>query len=299
LQRLDFLKFDHRACNARRDALASITRVVVVSSAMRLRMSTLAAFAAAILACAIAAAAPLGTLKLDVLGDVGAGAKNPAHLIGADGKDAGQVTAGGTVQVPPGTYQLVLPIVGGQITKKDVTIEAGRTHTVLITNVSVLEVDVKDRSGQDPGFGVTVTTSDEPHRKITSFLSGEKWLFAPAQVDVKVDAPPQGYYWHAVALKPDERARLTLGEVTPAELDVQTVLSKLPINESTRVVIYHAGTQQQVTESAPGRAHHFSLDAGDYDIYVENRSGKGKPYGSMDGVHLDSGAKVERTVPLD
>jgi hypothetical protein len=266
---------------------------------MNARLPAFAALAAAAFACAVAVAAPLGTLKLDVLGDIGAGAKNPAHLIGADGKETGQVTAGGTVQVPPGTYKLVLPIVGGQITKDGVVIEAGRTHTVLITNVSVLQVDVKDQSGRDPGFGVTVTGSDEPHRQVASFLSGEKYLFAPAQVDVKVDAPPQGYYWHAVALKPGERARLTLGEVTPAELDVQTVLSKLPINEATRVVIYHAGTQRQVAESAPGRAHHFSLDAGDYDIYVENRSGKGKPYGSLNGVHLDSGAKVERTVPLD
>ncbi len=265
---------------------------------MIFRSAAIAALAA-LLAAALALAAPLGTLKLDVLGDIGAGAKNPAHLTAADGKEAGQVAAGGTIQLRPGDYKLVLPIVGGKITKDGVKIEAGRTHTVLINNVAVLEVDVTDRSGKDPGFGVTVTSTEEPHRQVASFLSGEKYLFAPTQVDVKVDAPPQGYNWHAVALKPGERARLTLGEVTPAELDVQAVLSKLAINEATRVVIYRAGTQRQVAESAPARAHHFTLDAGDYDVYVENRSGKGKPFATLNGVHLDSGAKVERTVPLD
>ena len=90
-------------------------------------------------------AATTGNLKLDVLGDNGAGAKNAAHVIGADGKEVGQVIAGTTVALPPGDYKLVLPIVGGTITKDDVRIEAGRTHTVLITNVAALQVIVKDK----------------------------------------------------------------------------------------------------------------------------------------------------------
>jgi hypothetical protein len=180
-----------------------------------------------------------------------------------------------------------------------VEIEAGRTHTVLITDVAVLSVDVKDKNGKDPGFGVTVTTTDSPHTKVASFISGDKYLFAPNQVDVHVDAPPQGYDWHAIALAPGHGAVLTLGEVVKAELWVQTVMSKLPFDNSTRVVVLRAGTQTKVDESAPGSEHRFKLDPGDYDIYVENHSGKGKPYATMAGIHLESGAKVERTVPLD
>jgi hypothetical protein len=247
----------------------------------------------------IALGAETGNLKLDVLGDDGAGAKNPAHLIAANGKEAGLVTAGSTIALAPGSYKLVLPIIGGQIVKDGVEIEAGRTHTVLITDVAVLSVDVKDKNGKDPGFGVTVTTTDSPHTKVASFISGDKYLFAPNQVDVHVDAPPQGYDWHAIALAPGHGAVLTLGEVVKAELWVQTVMSKIPFDNSTRVVVLRAGTQTKVDESAPGSEHRFKLDPGDYDIYVENHSGKGKPYATAAGIHLESGAKVERTVPLD
>jgi len=247
----------------------------------------------------IALGAATGNLKLDVLGDDGAGAKNPAHLIAANGKEAGQVTPGSTIALAPGSYKLVLPIIGGQIVKDGVEIEAGRTHTVLITDVAVLSVDVKDKNGTDPGFGVTVTTTDSPHTKVASFISGDKYLFAPNQVDVHVDAPPQGYDWHAIALAPGHGAVLTLGEVVKAELWVQTVMSKLPFDNSTRVVVLRAGTQTKVDESAPGSEHRFKLAPGDYDIYVENHSGKGKPYATAAGIHLESGAKVERTVPLD
>jgi hypothetical protein len=247
----------------------------------------------------IALAAQTGNLKLDVLGNDGAGAKNPAHVIAANGKEAGQVTAGSSIALAPGEYKIVLPIVGGQIVKDGVQIEAGRTHTVLITNVAVLQVSVKDKTGNDPGFGVTVTTTDAPHTKVASFISGDKYLFAPSQVDVHVDAPPQGYDWHALALVPGHGAVLTLNEVEKADLLVQPVLSKLVINDATRVVILRGGTQTRVAESDPGGEHRFKLDPGDYDVYVENRSGKGKPYATSAGIHLDSGAKVERTVPLD
>ncbi len=261
--------------------------------------SLAAAISFVLLAVTIAVSADTGNLKLDVLGDIGAGARNPAQVIGSNGKQAGQVMPGGTVAIPPGNYKLVLPIVGGTITKDDVRIETGRTHTVLITNVAAIQVSVKDRTGKDPGFGVTVTTTDAPHIKVASFISGDKYLFAPNMVDVHVDAPPQGYDWHAVKLEPGHRALLSLDEVIPAELLVQPVMSKIPLDNSTRVVILRAGTQSKVAESNPGPEHRFKLDPGDYDVYVENRSGKGKPFATTAGVHLDSGAKVERTVPLD
>jgi len=263
------------------------------------RLIRVLAVAILIAVVSIVYAAQTGNLKLDVLGDDGAGAKNPAHVIAANGKEAGQVTAGSSVALAPGEYKVVLPIVGGQIVKDGVQIEAGRTHTVMIANVAVLQVSVKDKTGSDPGFSVTVTTSDSPHTKVASFISGDKYLFAPSQVDVHVDAPPQGYDWHAVPLAPGHRALLTLNEVAKAELLVQPMMSKIPIDNSTRVVVLHAGTQTKVAESQPGSEHRFKLDPGNYDVYVENRSGKGKSYATSAGIHLDSGTKVERTVPLD
>jgi hypothetical protein len=262
------------------------------------RISALAAVFVIIFARA-AFCADTGLLKLDVMGEIGAGAANAAQVIAPDGKIAGEVLPGATLALAPGSYKLVLPIVGGSITKNDVIIVAGRTHTVLIANVAVMQVIVTDKHGKDPGFGVTVTASDPPHARIASFLTGEKYLFAPQEVEVHVDAPPQGYDWHAVPLRPGERARLTLGQIVPAELDVQTTLQKLPIDSATRVVVMRAGSQSQVAQSAPGTAHQFKLDPGDYDIYVENGSGKGRPTALVPGVHLDSGATVEKTVPLD
>src|ERR1035437_5719270 len=165
-----------------------------------LAATTIALLAAVSIVAAIAGAAQTGNLKLEVLGEEGAGAKNPAHVIAANGKEAGLVTPGSSIALAPGEYKLVMPIVGGQIVKDGVQIEAGRTHTVLIENVAVLQVSAKDKTGVDPGFGVTVT--DTPHAKVASFISGDKYLFAPTEVDVHVDAPPQGYDWHAVQLTP-------------------------------------------------------------------------------------------------
>lgn len=263
---------------------------------------TLSATVALALAFVIANAAlgaDTGLLKLDVMGEKGAGAVNAAQVIAPGGKTVGEVRPGASIALTPGSYKLVLPIVGGSITKDDVKIESGRTHTVMIANVSVMEVDATDKHGKDPGLGVTVTASDPPHAKVASFLTGEKYLFAPQLVDVHVDAPPQGYDWHAVALRPAERARLTLDQVVPAELDVQTTLQKLPIDSATRVIVLRAGSQSQVAQSAPGASHQFKLDPGDYDVYVENGTGKGRPTALAPGIHLDSGAKVEKVVPLD
>ncbi len=244
-------------------------------------------------------AALAGNLKLDVLGEIGAGAKNQADVIAPGGKVVAKAAPGATVALPPGIYTLRLPIVGGAITRDGVMVEAGRTHTVLIENVAVLTVAVKDRTGKDPGLGVTVMAAGPPHNPIATLLSGDKVLFAPAMVDVKVDAPPQGYYWHAVRLEPGRRTRLTLNEVVPGELVVQPVWSKIAIDKATRVVVYRAGSQSQVAVSPPAPEHRFRLDPGDYDIYVENDSGKGRPYATAAGIHIGSGATVERQIPLD
>ncbi|MGH7864900.1 MAG: hypothetical protein ACREQB_07920, partial [Candidatus Binataceae bacterium] len=255
---------------------------------------------AAMLIAAAAQAASTGRLKLDVMGDIGAGARNQARVIGSDGREVATVAPGATVEVAPGRYKLELTVVGGTIRKDDVAVEAGRTATVMIANVAVLEVDAKLKDGPDPGFTVTVSGSKPPHDRIITFLTGSKMLFAASEVDVKVDAPPQGYSWDDVRLEPGHRARLSLKEVVPAELTVQPYLSKRPLKTPTRVVVYRAGTQSKVMESGPLTGeHHFELDAGDYDVYVENGSGRGRAYATETGVKLAPGARVERNVPLD
>ncbi|HXN86404.1 MAG TPA: hypothetical protein VN867_10040 [Candidatus Binataceae bacterium] len=259
----------------------------------------LAALAILMASLVMALAEATGNLKLDVMGDLGAGAVNQAEVIASNGKTIAKVAPGATVALPPGIYKLKLPIIGGAINKDDVAIVAGRTHTVLIENVAVLGVSVKDKDGKDPGFGVTVTETDPPHRKVADFISGEKILFAPSMVDVKVDAPPQGYDWHAVTLIPGNRKQLTLNEVQDAELVIQTVLSKSAMDQSTRVIVYRAGTQKQVAVSEPAPEHRIKLEPGDYDIFVENNSGKGLPTATIGGIHVDGGAKVNREVPLD
>ena len=262
------------------------------------RFSLIRIFAIAIAALAIGAGAT-GNLKLDVMGELGAGAKNQAEVIAPDGKVIAKVTPGATVALPPGVYKLRLPLIGGVISKDDIAIESGRTHTVLIQNAAVLTVSVTDKDGHDPGFSVTVDQTDAPHTRLATFVSGEKLLFAPSMVDVKVDAPPQGYDWHAVALIPGRRSALTLDEVQHAELLIQPELAKLAMDKTSRVVIYRAGTQNQIAVSEPAPEHRITLEPGDYDVYVENHSGKGRPFSMLNGVHLEPGAKVSREVPLD
>jgi hypothetical protein len=247
----------------------------------------------------VVAAGATGELKLDVMGEEGAGAKNQAEVIAPDGKVVAMVTPGTTIALPPGIYKLRLPLIGGTIVKDDIAIAAGRTHTVLIENAAVLSVSVKDKDGHDPGFSVTVNQTDAPHDRLATFVSGEKLLFAPSMVDVKVDAPPQGYDWHAVTLIPGHHAALSLDEVQHAELTIQPMLSHLAMDKTSRVIVYRAGTQSQVAVSEPAPEHRIKLDAGNYDIFVENHSGKGKPYSTLNGVHLEPGAKVSREVPLD
>ncbi len=262
------------------------------------RFSLLHVFAIAIAALTIGATTT-GNLKLDVMGELGAGAKNQAEVIAPDGKVVAKVTPGATIALAPGTYKLRLPLIGGTISKDDIAIEAGRTHTVLISNAAALSVSVKDKDGRDPGFSVTVNQTDAPHTRLATFLSGEKLLFAPAMVDVKVDAPPQGYDWHAVTLIPGRRANLTLDEVQHAELTIQPELAKLAMDKTSRVIVYRAGTQSQVAVSEPAPEHRITLEPGNYDVYVENHSGHGRPYATLNGIHLDPGSKVSRDVPLD
>ena len=243
--------------------------------------------------CTPALAAEKGTLKLEVVGITGE-VKNTAEIFDASGKKVAEVVPNKSTQLDPGRYKLVLGYVGAKLTKDNVKIEPGRTSTVMFTEVAELTVKAKDLTGKDPGFGVTVTGTDPPHDKVAEFITGDSILIAPSQVDVKIDAPPQGYYWHAVQLPAGRHAVIELNQTTPAELLVQPQMQQLPLDKDTRVVIYKAGTQSQVAASDPGPEHRFRLEAGDYDVYVENHSGKGTPYITDHGIHLDWGQKVER-----
>jgi hypothetical protein len=251
------------------------------------------------LSSALVCAAETGRLSLKVLGDFSEGATNKAEVIAAGGKTVGEVAPGATVSLAPGEYKVVLPIIGGSVTHEGVKVEAGRTTTVLVSNVAALRVRVRNRDGSSPNFPVVVTDASSPHRKLTSMLTNESVLFAPNAVDVTVDAPPQGYSWHNIELKSGEHIELTLDQTAPAELIVQPMLSGVAIDKSTRVVIYKAGTQREVASSGPGAEHRFRLDPGDYDIYVENRSGKGAPYATERGLHLDAGTTAHREILLD
>ena len=179
----------------------------MLCSEARFRSSIVASLFALVLAGGMPAllrtglAAENGRLKLDVLDQMGTGATNRAEVMSADGTTVGTVAPGAEIILAPGDYKLVMPIVGGTITKDGLKVEPGRTTTVMITNVAVLRVSVKDRDGKDPGFPVTVTGASPPHDKLASMVSGESILMAPNQVDVKVDAPPQGYFWHAVEVR--------------------------------------------------------------------------------------------------
>lgn len=73
----------------------------------------------------VAFGAQQGTLKLDVLDELGAGAKPVAQIFAADGSKAGEVAPGASVELPAGTYKLVLPVVGGKIVRDGVIVEPG------------------------------------------------------------------------------------------------------------------------------------------------------------------------------
>ncbi|HLH78410.1 MAG TPA: hypothetical protein VKV28_16540 [Candidatus Binataceae bacterium] len=245
------------------------------------------------------AAAASGKLKLMLPNVQGVPVQPAAAIMTPAGQQVGQVVAGGEVSLPPGEYELVLPVIGGNIERGGLQIAAGRTLTVKIDNVAALHITALDVNGHERNFPVTVTDSRAPHHQLAQFKTGGTWLFAPGKVDVAVAAPPQGYFWPGVTLTAGGVAHIALKQQIPAQLRVLTTVDKQPIDGKTRVVIFHHGTQRQVATDGPSPSHQFTLDPGDYDIYVENLSGYGRPYILDPGIHLSSGAKVEHQVTLD
>jgi hypothetical protein len=101
-----------------------------------------------------------------------------------------------------------------------------------------------------------------------------------------------------VQLKGNSLATLELRERIQSQLWVHPLLEGKDVSSVTEVIIYQAGTQKTVARSAQTTAHRFSLDAGAYDIYVQNSTGRGKPF-VIDRVEIQGEEPVEKNVPLD
>ncbi|MGE0820564.1 MAG: hypothetical protein AB7G75_00685 [Candidatus Binatia bacterium] len=238
-----------------------------------------------------------GTVIVD-MGDVGRQAETQVHFYPLNSPTPIATAKVGTrVDLPPGNYRLELDVLGGKISREKVLVKAGRTSTIIINEVAILRVDVLDRKGKDLGLSVEVYDAVSGE-KLGDFLSGETLLAYPGVVDIKVATPPQGQWWRKVELRQGSVARLEAREQVQTELRVRPVLEGKDISSATEVVIYRAGTQKEVARSKPSTEHRFTLGTGTYDIYVQNTTGKGKPF-VTDHAEIATEEPVEKTVPLD
>ena len=103
------------------------------------------------LICSSAFGAGQGKLKLDVLDELGAGAKPEAEIFERRQK-GWRGAPGASVALDPGTYKLVLPIVGGKIVRDELRSSRPRAYR-LITNVAVLSVSGRNSKGRSPATG--------------------------------------------------------------------------------------------------------------------------------------------------
>ena len=239
-----------------------------------------------------------GTLLVEALGEGGKFGATQAHVYPLNSQTPiATIKIGAPASLPPGTYRLELDVLGGKIKRDQVLVKAGRTSTVIINEIAGLQISALDKKGQELGLGVEVydPTSGQ---KLGDFLSGETIFAYPGMVDVKVATPPQGQWFRQVQLQGNSLARLELRERVKGELRVHPLLGGKDISAATEVIIYQAGTQKTVARSAPAAEHRFSLDTGAYDIYVQNSTGKGKPF-VIDRVEIQGEEPVEKNVPLD
>jgi hypothetical protein len=239
-----------------------------------------------------------GALVVEALGEGGQSSSTQAHVYPLNSQTPiATVKMGAPTNLPPGTYRLELDVLGGKIKRDNVLVKAGRTSTVIINEVAGLHISALDKTGKELGLGVEVydPTSGQ---KLGDFLSGETIFAYPGMVDVKIATPPQGQWYRQVQLKGNSLATLELRERVQGQLRVHPLLGGQDVSTATEVVIYHAGTQKVVARSTPAAEHRFSLDTGAYDIYVQNSTGKGKPF-VIDRVEIQGEEPVEKTVPLD
>lgn len=239
-----------------------------------------------------------GTLVVEALGEGGKSSSTQAHVYPLNSQTPiATIKIGVPASLPPGTYRLELDVLGGKIKRDNVLVKTGRTSTVIINEVAGLHISALNKKGQELGLGVEVydPTSGQ---KLGDFLSGETIFAYPGMVDVKVATPPQGQWYRQVQLKGNSLASLELRERIQGELRVHPLLGGRDVSTVTEVIIYQAGTQKTVARSAPTAEHRFSLDTGAYDIYVQNSTGKGKPF-VIDRVEIQGEEPVDKTVPLD
>ncbi len=212
-----------------------------------------------------------GTITVQALGDAGKQSDTKVQIYAAGTQVPIATTKLGTpVHLPPGTYQLELEVLGGKVSRDKVLVKAGRTSTVMINEVAALRVNVLDKKGNDLGLMVEVYDGVSG-QKLGDFLSGETVFAYPGVVDVKVATPPQAQH---------------------------PLLAGRDVSPTTQVIIYEAGTQKEVSRSEPGAEHRFALDAGTYDIFVANSTGKGKPF-VLERAEVKGEETVEKNVPLD
>lgn len=208
-----------------------------------------------------------------------------------------QATLGTPVSLPPGSYRVELEVLGGTVSRERVLVRAGRTSTVILSEVAVLQVNVLDKRGQDIGLGVEVYDGVS-NELLGEFLSGERILAQPGLVDIKVAVPPQSQWWRAVELLRGGLRELTLRERVQGELLVHPRLAGKDVSPLTQVIIYAAGTQKEIVRSEPGQEHRFSLETGSYDVFVANPTGRGKPF-VLERIEVPDEKTVEKDVHLD
>jgi len=239
-----------------------------------------------------------GSLVVEALGDAGNQSDSQAHLYKENTQTPiATVKLGKPVSLPPGLYRLELDVLGGKVTRDKVLIKAGRTSTVIINEVAGLQVSAIDKRGRELGLGVEIYDAVSG-QKLGDFLSGETIFMYPGMVDVKVAIPPQAQWWRKVQLQGNSLARLEVKERVRGELRVHPLLNGKDVSTATEVIIYQAGTQKEVARSVPSAEHRFALDAGAYDIYVQNSTGRGKPF-VIDRAEITGEEPVDRSVPLD
>ncbi|MBI3300637.1 MAG: hypothetical protein HYZ72_00945 [Deltaproteobacteria bacterium] len=204
---------------------------------------------------------------------------------------------GTPVNLSPGSYRIELDVLGGKVSRDNVLVKAGRTSTVIINEVAGLRVNVLDKKGKDLGISVEVYDGASG-QKLGDFLSGETIFAYPGSVDVKVAIPPQAQWVRKVELQRSTLAHLDFKERARGELLVRPLLNGRDVSATTQVIIYEPGTQKEVSRSEPGDEHRFALDAGAYDVFVGNQTGKGKPF-VLEHAEVKGEETVEKDVPLD
>ncbi len=238
------------------------------------------------------------TLSIAGAGEEGINTEARAWIYEENGQArVASVRVGETVKLEPGTYRVELEVLGGRVTKSGVLIRAGRKRTLFITEVALLSINAYDKKGQDLGFDVEVYDGVSGD-KLGAFLTGETILVYPGMVDVKVASPPQSQWWRQVELRSGGHAMLEIREKVLGELLIRPLVEGRDISGASEVVIYEPGTQKEVARSNAGREHRFSLEAGPYDVYVANLTGKGRPF-VLERAEVEGEETVEKMISLD